>query len=246
MIQNRAEAKHLVFSRMIGPLPQMVVGDDKRLRQILVNLLDNAIKFTSQGSITLLAQALPTGRIRFQVSDTGVGIALEHLELIFAPFEQVSNQADREKGTGLGLSISRELVDLMGGVLQVASEPGRGSSFWFDILLPEAADLTGAVSQLLLPAGASTGMTAGAPVGAENAGSSWSETPPTSLPTDILGELIELAQIGDIAAIQYCAALLLKEQPELAGSLTVIHQLADNFQITQLLSFLELHREVSP
>jgi PAS domain S-box-containing protein len=240
MIQNRAEAKQLVFTRMIGPLPQMVVGDDKRLRQVLVNLLDNAIKFTSQGSITLLAQALPTGRIRFQISDTGIGIAPQHIKLIFAPFEQVSNQADREKGTGLGLSISRELVDLMGGVLQVTSEPGRGSSFWFDILLPEAA--TGATSQPTVPVVGATSQTPGAWGGAEGASAPWPEMLPLS--PGMLSELIELAQIGDIAALQQCITLLMQEQPDAAHFLAVVHQLADAFQMNQLVSFLESYREV--
>jgi PAS domain S-box-containing protein len=246
IIRNRAEAKQLIFSSMIGPLPQIVVGDDKRLRQVLINLLDNAIKFTSQGSVTLLAQALPTGHLRFQVSDTGIGIAHEHLDLIFAPFEQVSNQAEREKGTGLGLAIARELVDLMGGVLQVASEPGRGSSFWFDILLPEIVDPSGVTSQLPAPAGVSASWIPGTSLEAENAGGSWSEMPPASPPASILSELIELAQIGDVAALQQRVTLLLREQPDLVRFLTVIRQLADDFQINLLLAFLESHREVRP
>jgi CheY-like chemotaxis protein len=89
----------------------------------------------------------PNNLIRFQVADTGPGIAPEHLESIFDPFEQVSRYTHRENGTGLGLSISRELVELMGGTLQVNSEPGEGSTFWFDISLPEVADLSQATAQ---------------------------------------------------------------------------------------------------
>jgi PAS domain S-box-containing protein len=143
MMQTRAEAKNLACSKKIGPLPRTVLGDEKRLRQVLVNLLGNAIEFTNQGTVSLLVDTSPGDGdlIRFQVTDTGIGIASKYLETIFDPFEQVSRHTRQEKGTGLGLAISRELVELMGGTLQVNSEPGQGSTFWFDIPLPETADL---------------------------------------------------------------------------------------------------------
>jgi PAS domain S-box-containing protein len=144
MMVTRAEAKDLNCSKKIGPLPQTVLGDDIRLRQVLVNLLGNAIKFTDQGGVTLTAEISPDKNelIRFQITDTGVGIAPEELDTIFNPFEQVGNHTRQEKGTGLGLAISKELVELMGGTLQVTSESGQGSVFWFDIPLPEVADLS--------------------------------------------------------------------------------------------------------
>jgi len=142
MMKTRAEAKHLTCSKKVRTLPQTVRGDEIRLRQVLVNLLGNAIKFTDQGSVTLTIEPCPDDKdlIRFQVTDTGVGIVSEDLKTIFSPFEQVGRHTRQEKGTGLGLSISRELVELMGGTLQVKSKPGRGSAFWFDIPLPEVDD----------------------------------------------------------------------------------------------------------
>lgn len=139
MMQERANARNLAFVRKIARLPRLVLGDEKRLSQVLVNLLSNAIKFTHEGTVTLRVDAAPDRphSIRFQVIDTGIGIAPEHLEVIFKPFEQVGDQSG-EQGTGLGLTISRELVALMGGTLQVESAPGAGSRFWFEIPLPAA------------------------------------------------------------------------------------------------------------
>lgn len=137
MIEDQAAIKNLVFTCEISGVPHMVLGDERRLRQVLVNLLGNAVKFTRQGSIALRVMVAPDvqTRVRFEVSDTGTGIAPEHLELIFKPFEQLGARTG-EQGTGLGLTISRELVALMGGMLKVQSEPGHGSVFWFDIPLP--------------------------------------------------------------------------------------------------------------
>jgi signal transduction histidine kinase/CheY-like chemotaxis protein len=142
MMQVRAKMKGLVCSRKTGPLPATVVGDEKRLRQVLVNLMGNAIKFTDRGQVILEVAPAPEDNslIRFRVIDTGIGMAPEVLETIFDPFEQVGQLARREKGTGLGLAISRDLVGLMGGTLQVKSESGRGSTFWFDIHLAETTD----------------------------------------------------------------------------------------------------------
>jgi CheY-like chemotaxis protein/anti-sigma regulatory factor (Ser/Thr protein kinase) len=155
MIEERAAIKNLMFTREISGVPRMVLGDERRLRQVLVNLLSNAVKFTRQGSVALRVLVSPDAqtRIRFRVSDTGPGIAPEHLEIIFKPFEQLGAQTG-EQGSGLGLAISRELVALMGGTLQVQSEPGRGSVFWFDIPLP-------AVDRELFPAVPSRGRVIG-------------------------------------------------------------------------------------
>jgi CheY-like chemotaxis protein len=119
------------------------LGDEKRLRQVLVNLLGNAIKFTEQGDVILKVNPVSDDKkiIRFTVEDTGIGIATEHLESIFDPFGQVGDQIRQSRGTGLGLAISQELVELMGGTLQVKSQLDQGSTFWFDIPLPQVADL---------------------------------------------------------------------------------------------------------
>lgn len=154
MVQERAVARNLAFAREIANLPRLVVGDEKRLWQVLVNLLSNAIKFTRQGVVTLKVDMSPDHRdcVRFQVIDTGIGIAPEHLDVIFSPFEQLGAQTG-EKGTGLGLAIARELVALMGGVLQVQSAPGVGSRFWFEIPLPMAqkeADVAAPVERQII------------------------------------------------------------------------------------------------
>ena len=106
-------------------LPQEIKADEKRLRQILINLLSNGIKFTPQGKITLKARAIGVKnlnslqKIRFEVIDTGVGISQEKISTIFNPFEQVGDLKSKSAGTGLGLSISSQLVELMGGKLEV-------------------------------------------------------------------------------------------------------------------------------
>jgi len=118
-------------------LPDAVMVDEKRLRQTLLNLLGNAVKFTRHGAVTLrvspLARSADRVTLRFAVEDTGCGIAADALGRIFLAFEQAGSPADRAGGTGLGLAISRQLVRLMGGELQVHSQVGSGSLFWFDL-----------------------------------------------------------------------------------------------------------------
>ncbi|MCI0691834.1 PAS domain S-box protein [candidate division KSB1 bacterium] len=142
VFRERAEQKGLDFLyEALSPLPVAVRGDAQRLRQVLINLLGNAIKFTERGSVALKVgyhETLPNQTlIRFQVEDTGIGIAPEHWETIFHPFHQVSDDRHFIEGTGLGLTISRELVRMMGGELKLKSTPGQGSVFWVDLNLHE-------------------------------------------------------------------------------------------------------------
>jgi signal transduction histidine kinase/CheY-like chemotaxis protein/HPt (histidine-containing phosphotransfer) domain-containing protein len=137
-----------------------VVGDEQRLRQILLNLLNNAIKFTPQGGIelTLRRETGPDGveRLRFAVSDTGIGIPKEKQDRLFQRFSQIDSSASRQYGgTGLGLAISKHLVELMGGEIGVSSEPGIGSTFWFSVPAPSAAEAGIAVptEPFVIPAG---------------------------------------------------------------------------------------------
>jgi predicted ATPase/signal transduction histidine kinase/DNA-binding NarL/FixJ family response regulator len=135
----RAEQKGIsLIYKTHSPLPQAVRADEKRLRQVLFNLLSNAVKFTEKGCITLIV-GYQEGKLRFQVKDTGLGIAPEQLEEIFLPFQQVGEQSSRPEGTGLGLAISRQLVQMMGGELKVKSTLGKGSVFWLDLDLPEVS-----------------------------------------------------------------------------------------------------------
>ncbi len=150
MIQPTTEQKGLVFNyRPASNLPSIVLADKTRLRQILLNLLGNAVKFTKEGSVTLTItrqdkreeDAPPAGStlIMFEVLDTGVGISPEQLDVIFEPFRQVGNKQAKHQGTGLGLAISRHLVRMMGGELHVESD-SSGSHFWFEIPLPLLAE----------------------------------------------------------------------------------------------------------
>ncbi len=135
-----AQRKDLTFAiRVLDPLPQRVRTDPTRLRQILGNLLRNALKFTSAGAITLSVRCIGTDdptqcRLHFAVADTGVGILPEQRRFLFQPFSQVDASSARKfGGTGMGLTISQRLVELMGGEIGVESEPGKGSLFWFEL-----------------------------------------------------------------------------------------------------------------
>ena len=146
----RAEQKVIAFHVELDPdLPTGIHADEKRLRQVLINLLGNAIKFTHQGSVTFKVQVVgqesnangqTNYKIRFQVIDTGTGITPEQVDKIFQPFEQVGNQKQQSEGTGLGLAISQKIVLLIGGQIQVESEFGKGSTFWVEEKLPESKD----------------------------------------------------------------------------------------------------------
>ncbi|MGL4879493.1 MAG: sensor histidine kinase, partial [Waterburya sp.] len=120
-------------------LPQTVEGDDQRLRQVLINLLGNAIKFTDFGAVTFKVYKVKDNLIRFCIQDTGVGMSKEQLAKIFLPFEQVGSMNKKTEGTGLGLTISHQIVEMMGSELKVTSELDKGSIFWFDVNLKEVA-----------------------------------------------------------------------------------------------------------
>ncbi|MBX2862500.1 MAG: response regulator, partial [Leptolyngbyaceae cyanobacterium MAG.088] len=143
----KAEQNDIEFIyRPSSRLPEGVEVDEKRLRQVLINLLGNAIKFTDQGSVTLQVDVLSLSKthtsILFQVIDTGIGIAKENLTKLFEAFEQVGDQKKQSEGTGLGLAISQQIVRLMGGTIQIKSELGKGSEFFFTVDLPLAPDWT--------------------------------------------------------------------------------------------------------
>jgi signal transduction histidine kinase/DNA-binding response OmpR family regulator len=143
----RSDQKGIDFIYQPDPnLPTGIETDEKRLRQVLLNLLGNAIKFTNQGSITLKVEAIesnatmPLPRLKFQVIDTGVGIASDQVNKLFQAFEQVGDRKRQSEGTGLGLAISQRIVQLMGGEIQVESQLGVGSTFYFEVALPIATD----------------------------------------------------------------------------------------------------------
>ena len=139
MCRIRAELKGIHFHFPSSPeLPIGIRADEKRLRQVLINLLSNAIKFTDEGSVTFIVSFATEEKIRFEIRDTGTGIAQDQLQAIFQPFEQVGDRRRQTEGTGLGLAISQRIVELMGSTIQVQSEINVGSIFWFDVNLSQA------------------------------------------------------------------------------------------------------------
>ncbi|HTN88285.1 MAG TPA: ATP-binding protein [Sorangium sp.] len=166
----RAEQKGVEFVYRPGPaLPGGVRVDQRRLRQVLLNLLGNAIKFTEKGRVTFTVTEVQGGEqgardelaqdgasrgaqavkrtIRFEIEDTGSGISAEHLDQIFLPFKQVGDKKRHSEGTGLGLAISQRIVALMGSSIQVRSELDKGSVFWLELTLAEAPNWTEAARQ---------------------------------------------------------------------------------------------------
>ena len=140
LVQQSAVAKHLALRvELVDRFPTGLMGDEGRIRQILLNLMNNAIKFTQHGVVTMRIgydHAAGADRILFQVTDTGIGIDAADMPALFQPFRQVDGSLRRSYGgTGLGLAISKLLVDLMGGTIGADSQRGSGSRFWFSIPL---------------------------------------------------------------------------------------------------------------
>ncbi|MDE2439878.1 MAG: response regulator, partial [Betaproteobacteria bacterium] len=137
MQQERASEKGLVLDTEIDPgIPEHLIGDSGRLQQALLNYVGNALKFTEAGQVRLrvllLGQTVDDVLLRFEVEDSGIGIAAEDMAMLFSEFEQVDNSSTRRhRGTGLGLAIARKFAQLMGGEVGVQSELGKGSLFWF-------------------------------------------------------------------------------------------------------------------
>ena len=136
IIRPMSENKNLLLRVEVQPEIDTLVSDERRVEQILINLLNNAVKFTEQGEVTLRVEALstPDPAVRFQVLDTGIGISPEDMSLLFQPFRQIDSGLTRTfEGTGLGLAICRRLADLMGGEIFAESAPGEGSVFTFTL-----------------------------------------------------------------------------------------------------------------
>ena len=144
-LQSQAQAKHLWLANHVSPELPTIEGDARRVGQVLVHLLDNAIKFTPAGGHVDVRAELDDGMIRCEVADTGKGISPEALEHVFTQFNQGDMSATRtEGGLGVGLSIVKALVEAHGGTLNVMSEPGKGTTFWFT--LPRVAARPAAIA----------------------------------------------------------------------------------------------------
>jgi len=247
VVRPRAEQKGIIFrwqpfdfarDRPIdwdtgseGPsLPSHVRGDARRLRQVLINLLGNAIKFTDRGGVMLKVGLIIGNRekgvpakIRFQIEDTGIGIAPEHLASIFEPFHQVSDAPHRKEGTGLGLAISRNFIESMGSQLRVKSTPGEGSTFWFDAALPvvvEGVETTVEQTRKII--------------------ASLLITPP---PQEEVAALYELSLMGDINELEIRVAALEQSDRRLKPFALEMQRLIKDFQLNKISKLLERYLE---
>ena len=212
-----AHSKALAFSFVLAPeTPAVVRADPQRLRQVLLNLLGNAVKFTEAGQVTFAVAYAPADahsgsqRLRFQVEDTGVGIADEDQGAVFQPFQQAGGREQRAVGTGLGLAICVELLRLMGSELQMRSAPGAGSIFWFDLALQEGDDES--VPYMV---------------------------PPQAVPSqEEIAALVELATVGDVRAIRQRTDLLRQRDARFEPFALEVQRRAKAFQIDALRELL--------
>ncbi|WP_028238134.1 response regulator [Stutzerimonas azotifigens] len=220
-----AQDKGLRFEAQIDEdLPATLYSDRQRVEQILKNLLSNALKFTEQGSVTLHAHRHPSGQIAFSVTDSGIGIAPDQLEVIFEAFRQADGTTNRRYGgTGLGLSISRELAQLLGGTIEVRSQPGAGSTF--TLLLPERYEAP--AEEPRAPAAAS----APAPVAPRP-----SEAPAPAAAPPVPVEKFEAPRLPDdrdAYPFKERSVLVIEDEPQFAQ---ILYELAHELKYSCLLS----------
>ena len=215
-------------------IPEQVRTDEKRLRQVLMNLLSNAFKFTEAGEIVLRVHAHPqpcdgTGegdlaRLHFEVTDTGIGMSQEQLERIFEPFEQAGDPTRQAQGTGLGLAIAREVVDAMAGKLTVISEPGHGAAFGVELILP--AIWAGGTPSAELPASSAVD---GPFVPARKLKPIEDELPLAPPGADDLAIMQDLAMKGDLHSLVIVARQIVERDPESQPFISRIQALADAY-----------------
>jgi hypothetical protein len=253
MIRLRAEEKGLGFTVEISDdVPHQVSGDGKRIRQVLINLLGNAIKFTAAGEVRLEVSTVSWEsdivRLRFDVLDTGAGIRSDQLDLIFQPFEQVGTATERSGGTGLGLSITREIVEVMHGSIEVVSTVGEGSRFRVEAGFPLAAvglsasaSVSGAVSEALARPGVPVveDVIEDLPgVGEEGDGS---QHPMAIPPADLMARLLTLARAGNMRGVRAEASAIHDLDPLYGPFAARLEALAATYQSRAVLRLVEHH-----
>ena len=246
MYQGRAREHGqiaFVFDRA-GALPVRIVADETRLRQILLNLLENAFKFTHQGQITLTVEAsersAERSRLRMIVADTGIGISAQALDTIFRPFEQLGDSQQRARGTGLGLAIAQELVYAMDGELTVESEAGVGSRFVFEAAFgaewsdgEEAAPLAGAHRTHSTDA-----------TGEQVATNAAKDAPLMQLPPPgELSRLLDMALKGELPALQRQIERLAAGEPSYRPFADDLKRLIKGYEEEKVVALLESHMQ---
>jgi signal transduction histidine kinase len=236
IVHIKAEQKGLSCTvEAAADLPHSVLLDEKRLRQVLLNLLGNAVKFTDSGQVTLRVQSLVDGahraRLMFSVQDTGVGMNQDQLETIFQPFEQVGEVQRRFGGTGLGLAISRQLVRLMESDIEVTSQAGQGSCFQFSLPLAVPA------------AEAAVATRPAAPV-VESASAGALLVPPQ----EEIEILHQLALVGNMRHLRQRAVYLTALDARYGPFAAELSQLTNGYQSQAILDLVEkyVERKVTP
>lgn len=239
-----------IVADLSADLPQYVLVDAKRLRQVLLNLLENAVKFTDFGSICLRVMSVPEKTVsisdglvapaklagpqvcclRFSVEDTGIGIAAEHLGRLFDAFEQIETPRRQAEGTGLGLSISQRIVQLMGGMIQVDSSPRQGSTFSFEIKLP----LASSASAVLLSEHFYD-QPSGSQIDPELEDAANFRPPPAQ----VTEKLLIFAQEGRLNQLIEIAQSYCKGDSQYVPFLQTLIQLAKQFKVEEVEKFLE-------
>lgn len=261
MFSLRAHTKGLTLQLNLAPdVPSLVEGDERKMRQIVINLISNAIKFTHKGGVTVTVSTasqdmLPTTIndheadvvLHISVQDSGIGIAPEHREHIFTPFSQIPNTNQNHEGTGLGLPISQQFALLMGGDITVTSTPGEGSIF--EVLLPlryamydtkygynnryEAYDIYVVPTQR--PASPNNSKKPAMPPGS-TADAPCARTPLQHMPVEWLETLRRAARVGNIKLMQDMTHEIAPHHPECSAYLL---SLVDAFQFVDIEHIVE-------
>jgi signal transduction histidine kinase len=228
IVRHRADEKQLAFRCAIeASTPEAIETDAKRLKQVLINLLGNAIKFTHQGSVELRITRT-NGFLRFCVADTGCGIAPAAMSRLGQPFQQLGDTSQRAGGSGLGLAISKKLIHALGGELGVKSEPGKGSEFWFDLAC------SGAPAQDQTPAVVEEVSLPFQPDRAE---------PPLEL--ERLEILLRLADAGEVLELRAQLEAWAAAEPGAATAESKLLALAKGFRINAIKQILNRQKDAS-
>ena len=218
-------------------LPNIIHSDENRLQQVLLNLLNNAVKFTETGGV-FFKVSYENQTIRFQIEDTGIGIPPNHLSDIFLPFQQYIDSKLPNEGVGLGLTISQRIVQLLGGEIYVKSTVGKGSTFWFDLYLPETKK-----PLLVNPCQIAVGSKALSVTAAGNQDNNPDQNFPIPAiippPPQELKTLLDLAMKGDIKAIIEQAHHLEQLDTQYLTFAREIIKFAESFQELKIIDFLK-------